>query len=466
MNHKKSNSIFYVFIIPVILVLGIIICAAVTFFYSTTMVDEDGNTINTRWAKDLSVSFSQYVFEQDNDVNISEDGLCLLDNNHLWLQVIDNNGDEVKSYNKSSDIPTHYSPYDLVNAYQYGIGNGTVFIGQVENSLKTYIIGFPFKISKIITYVDTARYNSGKLPIVLVAATTLIAVLICGIIYVVVISNNLTKIQKALTQISHRKYVPVKNKRFLRGIYEGINELDRDILSADLVREKNEKSREEWITNITHDLKTPLAPIKGYAEILSSETESVPAKKANSYGDIIGKNVLYAEQLINDLKLTYQLKSGMIPIQKKLQNLSRFVKEIIIDILNNPECQKTEVNFIPQDSMIEYSFDDNLLKRAINNILINAIVHNDENVLIDVRIEINDSITIIISDNGRGMSKEESNKLFDRYYRGTSTKVKPEGTGLGMAIAKQIVELHDGFISVTSKLGEGTKIIIELPSTN
>ncbi|MDO5557967.1 MAG: HAMP domain-containing sensor histidine kinase [Oscillospiraceae bacterium] len=465
MKQKKSGSIFYVFLIPFILIFGIIVCFGVTYFYTTTTVDTNGKTISTTWAKDFTSEFSQYIEDKNGTPLVSEYGLSLINNNHLWLQIIDKNGDEILSCNKPESAASHYSPYDLVDIYQNGTDTDTAMLGAADNSSYTYIIGFPFKISKVITYVDTRRYDSGKLPIVAVIAVTFIAVVIFGIIYVIVISENLKKIQHLLNQIASRKYTPVIKHKFLYEIYDGINQLDKDIHEADLRRAQTERSREEWITNITHDLKTPLAPIKGYAEILSLTEDDLSWQKAREYGEIIGKNTLYAEQLINDLKLTYQLKNGIIPVRKAKQNLSRFVKELIIDILNNPDYENAAVDFDACSDLIEYDFDAGLLKRAVSNILINSIVHNDKKVDITVRLESADSVIIKIGDNGRGMTQEESEKLFDRYYRGTSTKVKPEGTGLGMAIAEQIVKLHSGTIKVSSRLNAGTTISIILPLT-
>lgn len=85
--------------------------------------------------------------------------------------------------------------------------------------------------------------------------------------------------------------------------------MDEEIRHSDQIKEETDRVRREWITNITHDLKTPLSPVKGYAELLADGTD-VDAKAAQEYGTIILKNVDYAEKLMNDLKLTYQLESG------------------------------------------------------------------------------------------------------------------------------------------------------------
>jgi signal transduction histidine kinase len=108
--------------------------------------------------------------------------------------------------------------------------------------------------------------------------------------------------------------------------------------------------------------------------------------------------------------------------------------------------------------------DPDLLRRAVGNIIINALVHNS----VDTKVKITignaaSKILIAISDNGNGMDETELSDLWNRYYRGTNTKERPEGSGLGLAIAKQIITLHGGDISVESNPGLGTEFTILLP---
>jgi|GEM_PF-1324430 len=118
------------------------------------------------------------------------------------------------------------------------------------------------------------------------------------------------------------------------------------------------------------------------------------------------------------------------------------------------------------NSEIIYCFDETLLKRALNNLIYNALIHNPADTEIHVALQAGNKISITIEDNGNGMSAEEVDKLFQRYYRGTNTEEKAEGTGLGMAIAKQIIEIHDGEIHVESQKNAGTMITITFPVSN
>ena len=107
--------------------------------------------------------------------------------------------------------------------------------------------------------------------------------------------------------------------------------------------------------------------------------------------------------------------------------------------------------------------DPSLLRRAVSNIVINALTHNPEDTKVKVTVTCKEMVLISVKDNGVGIDESELKDLFNRYYRGTGTDQKPEGSGLGLAIAKQIVNLHGGDIKAVSRPGEGTDFIISLP---
>lgn len=283
---------------------------------------------------------------------------------------------------------------------------------------------------------------------------------VCGLWLIM----HLNKIKKGIEAISKRTYTPISEKGIFGDIYASLNKMDTEIRSSDKLQKETERMRSEWIANITHDLKTPLSPIKGYAELLTSNDE-VDKETMQEYGKIILKNVNHTEKLINDLKLTYQLDSGAMPFHPQSIALVRYMKELVIDIVNDPAFKDRDIAFESNISELEISIDSDLLRRAVSNLIINALTHNPPETKVTISIDINSDkgTCICITDNGTGITEEEQAELFNRYYRGTNTKEKTEGSGLGLAIAKQIINLHSGDITVKSKLNEGTQFLITLP---
>ncbi len=457
---RLSRDFLKFFMIPVILLIGIGIASGFTYFYSSTSVKSDGTVVNSNWPKNFTQDFEEYLSLSEGGAAVSEQGLSLLRENNLWIQILDQTGKEVYSYDKPSDIADSYLPYELLERFQNRSGKDSVFIGSKsgENSSYTYLIGFPMSIEKIVAYVDTARYNSSKVLIVSILAFTALLLIGITIFYNTLISRHMRQICEALQAVASREYKGNMKSSFLSEIYEGIELLNQDIKAGDMRREQDEKAKQEWLANITHDLKTPLAPIRGYAEMLMEEEEHTEEQIRN-YGRIILKNTLYTEGLVDDLKLTYQLQSNMLPLRKEKQCLSRLVKEIIIDLLNSPDYEERLITFEGEEDVIT-EFDSGLLRRALTNVLVNALKYNDAHTAIDVSVLRDGGIKIIIEDHGCGMTDETLKGLFQRYYRGTSTEASTEGTGLGMAIAKQIVEAHGGTILVSSIVNQGTTVEI------
>ena len=444
--------------------IGMIAAGFGMFLYNITIQKPDGQIGITRWPIDFTKDFAGHIAFANNVPFIKPSGLQLLQENHLWLQIIDTNGDEIQSANKPLEIQAHYSPADLLEMYLNGNGGYSVFPGSIQSNDKvwTYLIGFPMRIAKVTAYVNQDRFDTLKPIALVVFGITLLLLFISTFVYGLIVTRQMTRIRKSIREIALRTYLPARNSGAFGELYAELNMLNQEIKSSDEARAKNERQREEWIANITHDLKTPLSPIRGYAELISDLGPEIEPDEIRKYGGIILKNTAYAEELINDLKLTFQLQNGMLSLNKHKQNIVRFTKERIIDLLNHPEYGLRNISFYSPAENIELSFDAVLLKRALNNLLTNALVHNPVDTPISVSIRAEDKIAITIQDNGRGMNQEELDKLFVRYYRGNSTEAKPEGSGLGMAIAKQIIEQHGGSILADSKLGSGTCITILL----
>ncbi len=462
---KKSGykSVFHIYIIFVLLFIGTITTGFGMILYNITIKKPNGQPVLSKWPIDFTDAFSESIKFIDNEPHIKSSGLKQLQENNLWIQLLDSKGDEIFHFNKPKEIPEHYSPSEFLKTDRNGVGGYSVFSGSVRSAGKewTYRIGFPVRIAQVSVYVNKDRFTTGKPVLLVMMGVMLVLLALSGFVYGYAVTRQMARMRRAIREIASRTYLPVTDNGAFGEVYDELSALNTEIRLSDAARAEDEKLREEWIANITHDLKTPLSPIRGYAELIAeTDTVTEPAK-LRRYGGIILKNTAYAEELINDLKLTYQLENGMVPLNLSRQDIVRFIKELVIDLLNNPEFEARNLSFCSAGEQAELSFDATLLKRAFNNLLTNALVHNGSETGINVSVGTQGSLRIVIRDDGRGMTKEELDSLFTRYYRGKDTQTGPEGSGLGMAIAKQIIELHGGRILAESKPGSGTCITVE-----
>ncbi|PFB21427.1 sensor histidine kinase [Bacillus cereus] len=252
--------------------------------------------------------------------------------------------------------------------------------------------------------------------------------------------------------------------RLFRDVTSSLEHLSITLKKNDAMRQVLQQTREEWITGLTHDLKTPLSSIYGYALLLESNQYNWTDRDIQQFGSVMKEKSQYMTTLIDDLSLTYQLKNNSLPAQHVNVEINQFVQKILLQFINNPTLQNQNIEFVPSSNKIQYFIEEKWFQRIIENLLVNAVKHNNETTTVIVKLSQNaNSFTLSISDDGKGMDEKTKELLFERYYRGTNTEESNIGTGLGLAITKQLVHAHNGTISVDSALGKGTTIILVFP---
>ncbi|PEW33208.1 sensor histidine kinase [Bacillus cereus] len=252
--------------------------------------------------------------------------------------------------------------------------------------------------------------------------------------------------------------------RLFRDVTSSLEHLSITLKKNDAMRQVLQQTREEWITGLTHDLKTPLSSIYGYALLLESNQYNWTDRDIQQFGSVMKEKSQYMTTLIDDLSLTYQLKNNSLPAQHVNVEINQFVQKVLLQFINNPTLQNQNIEFVPSSNKIQYFIEEKWFQRIIENLLVNAVKHNNETTTVMVKLSQNaNSFTLSISDDGKGMDEKTKELLFERYYRGTNTEESNIGTGLGLAITKQLVHAHNGTISVDSALGKGTTIILVFP---
>ncbi|MBG9454782.1 histidine kinase [Lysinibacillus sphaericus] len=252
-------------------------------------------------------------------------------------------------------------------------------------------------------------------------------------------------------KVHHRKTGKLKRKfKLFKPVDESLNHLSERLDSNERQIKHAEQLREEWITGLSHDLKTPLSSIYGYSTMLASEDYEWTKEEMRVFATTMQEKATYMDALIQDLTYTYQLKNKAIQLEKVLLPLNIWL----------PQYADEQVSvMVYGDVMLEA--DELLLKRILDNLITNAKKYTPEGTKVSVEAQnIGNEIMLTIADKGPGIPQEELDNLFERYYRGTNTTDDTTGTGLGLAITKQLIDLHDGFINVQSG-AEGTVFVLK-----
>ncbi len=220
-----------------------------------------------------------------------------------------------------------------------------------------------------------------------------------------------------------------------------------------------EKQNKELVSNISHDLKTPITAIKGYVEGIMDGVADTP-EKMDKYIRTIYNKANDMDRLINELTVYSGIDSNRIPYHFHKIDVSEYFGDCIEEVGLDLESKNIELNYsnlvTPGTLIIA---DPEQLKRVINNIIGNSVKYIDKKKgEIDIRIlDELDSIRVEIEDNGKGIAAKDLPKIFERFYRtDTSRNSAQGGSGIGLSIVKKIVEDHGGYIWATSKENEGT----------
>ncbi len=224
---------------------------------------------------------------------------------------------------------------------------------------------------------------------------------------------------------------------------------------------ESEKQNRELVSNISHDLKTPITAIKGYVEGIMDGVADTP-EKMDKYIKTIYNKANDMERLINELTYYSGIDNNRIPYNFHRINVADYFGDCIEEVGLDLEQRNIELNYsnLAQPDTIVIA-DPEQMKKVINNIISNSVKYMDKpHGVIDIRImDEADSIHIEIEDNGKGIAQKDLPKIFERFYRTDASRNSAQGgSGIGLSIVKKIIEDHGGYIWATGKEGEGTCI--------
>ena len=222
-----------------------------------------------------------------------------------------------------------------------------------------------------------------------------------------------------------------------------------------------DRENKELISNISHDLKTPITAIKGYVEGILDGVASSP-ERLDKYIRTIYNKANDMDRLIDELTFYSKIDTNKIPYTFSKINVSRYFKDCVEEVGLDMEARGIELgyfNYVDDDVIV--IADAEQMKRVINNIISNSVKYLDKKKgIINIRIkDVGDFIQVGIEDNGKGIAAKDLPNIFDRFYRADSSRNSSKGgSGIGLSIVRKIIEDHGGRIWATSKLGIGTEI--------
>ncbi|KWX86237.1 hypothetical protein AMQ83_20090 [Paenibacillus riograndensis] len=397
-----------------------------------------------------------------------------------YAQLLDPEGRELAALNRPESIPDTYTVQELAlrskypERYEYRMD-----FAYDENTGRTWVVGLPNK----------AEGHSSKNPLIS-AEMRIVLAGIAGMLGAVLLIFALLSFLNALRFGAPMFHMLAWLDSLGRGAYDEPADcngrprsrlssgkwrrrystfaevmLSMDQLTVILRRDEErrrqtETLREEWITGITHDLKTPLSSIKGYAHLLAEDAYDWSPEEVRKFSAIMLEKSAHMDTLISDLAMTYRQRSGIHAPQMEEVEMNAWLGNALVQAAANPEYGEGRIIYQAPDQEITASIYRPWMERVVGNLTANALLHNSSDTRLTVRLSegADGGLTIIFRDNGQGMDEQTAANLFERYYRGGDTASTTNGCGLGMAISKGVVEALGGQITVSSAPGKGTEI--------
>lgn len=272
------------------------------------------------------------------------------------------------------------------------------------------------------------------------------------------------KIINALDHLSDKQQVvEVEKEKEFYNCYVAKVDYGVTLLFVNITEQHNAmKMRQEFFSNVSHELKTPMTSIRGYSELL--ETGVINDKDASKKAlDKIHDEVNNMSTLINDILMISRLENKDVDVIKHPVHLTPLVDEIIDTMQVGIDKKHLQVDKELED--ITYTSNHQHMHQLLSNLITNAIKYNvDGGKIIIKSYQFGRNIIIEVSDTGRGISKIDQGRVFERFFRcDQGCDKETGGTGLGLAIVKHIVQYYQGNITLTSKLHEGTTFKVTLP---
>jgi two-component system phosphate regulon sensor histidine kinase PhoR len=234
-------------------------------------------------------------------------------------------------------------------------------------------------------------------------------------------------------------------------------------------KDQDEQTRRDFVANVSHELRTPVSIIKGFADSLQEDYEILSENKRKSFLSKIQKNAERLNSLVEDLLVLAKLEKPKTTLSKEPLDLCELVREIKEEFLQRKESCLPKLILLCPAAPVRILADPQKLVSVFENLIDNAIIHAGGLSQISIRISENledNSITSEVEDDGKGIEQEDQEMLFERFYRVDKGRSRNRGgTGLGLSITREIIDAHDGEISVRSKVDSGTVFSFKIPQS-
>lgn len=376
---------------------------------------------------------------------------------YAWCMVLDNNGNVKWDYQLPSELNRHYTVNDIANFTRWYLDDYPVFCQTKDYGM--FVIGLPKG--------SLWKYNFYSTPALLLSMVhnlpvVVLVLLFAGLLFYLWLgwrgTKRLETVAAGLDALADGQTVQLPTNGFTGELAEKLNQTSSHLQKRNEMLVRRDDTRTQWIAGVSHDVRTPLALILGWAEQLMQDKTLPDAARQKASG-ICGQSEKL-RSLIDDLNLTSKLEYGAQPLRKKEYSAGPLIRKLAAQFYDNPLAEKCEISLI-QSAEAEHaqiSVDEGLIGRLMENLLNNSVRHNSEDVKISVKTDIDGKFFLItVSDNGKGYPPEVLAVLNSDEIQKNTPHI------LGMHVVEQIAAAHGGKTLFSQNTPCGAKATVWLP---
>lgn len=428
---------------------------------------------------------ADFIVEHISDEDISELLDRVHEQNDMHIEIYSTTGSAgfylIYTSSESGDLGVYFYPHELYSYYSQTrqMGGEGLFTEKSDSSpARDNLSRLPKNEKqsvKSLTCVKLIKSDSGELMLVLrseitpiestVATLRFILIIITVLLVVLsvgmslVISWKLSRPLRDTNEKAKRLALEEYGVAFDSFGYKEVEELNATLSATAAELGLASGLRKELIANVSHDLRTPLTMIKGYAEVM----RDIPGEMNGENLQAIVDESTRLSDLVSDLLDISKLQSGAVPIEKGTFSLTKCTSDILSRFTNLSQQQEYNLSFDFDREAFVFA-DRKRIEQVLYNLISNAVNYSGDKKTVKIsQIITEDTVRIEVADSGQGIEPEKLKNIWDRYYRADKNHRRAVvGTGLGLSIVKEILELHQAHFGVTSTLGEGSVFWFEL----
>ncbi|QQK79923.1 HAMP domain-containing histidine kinase [Salicibibacter cibi] len=401
---------------------------------------------------------------QGGSYDLNEHSEALLQDNQAWAMLLGNDGDVQWNYRLPDDLPRSYDLVDVAQFSRYYLNDYPVYIWEHENGL--VVMGYPqdsywkYQIQFLSDWIE-----SFPLRLVLLFLFNIALAMLISIIMGSRLIKKIRPLVTAVHNLGKEKDVQLDHSGLFGDLAQSINAASSTLENKTMALKERDEARSNWIAGISHDIRTPLSMVLGYASDMEDNTNLTHEQR--NQATVIRRQGEKLGSLINDLNLVSMLEYEMQPINLKKVRLSVLVRQVVTDFLNDGLDDKFNIELNMLVESIQIIGDEKLLSRAVGNLVQNSIRHNPQgcDIMLETHLsEDRSKYYLIVEDNGKGIPKRDIADVTELPY--TSKKPRPDkhGHGLGIPMVARIVEAHGGNLTLESDAPhKGLIVSMEFP---